>query len=176
MPGMDSSERRLIEAAQADPGRFAELYELHFDRVYAYVLRRVRDRCEAQDLTSEVFHQALAGIQRYEPRGIPFAAWLYRIASNKISDHCERLSRERGLPAPTESEEPDYEEIERQALLFRTVRELPDDQRRVIELRFVSQLSIREVAQALDRTEGAVKQLQLRALQNLRTRMGDHNG
>lgn len=176
MPGTDSSERRLVEAAQADPGRFAELYELHFDRVYAYVVRRVRDRCEAQDLTSEVFHQALAGLQRYEARGIPFAAWLYRIAANKISDHCERLNRERELPVPAESEEPDYDGIERQALLFRTVRELPEDQRRVIELRFVSQLSIREVAQALDRSEGAVKQLQLRGLQNLRERMGDHHG
>src|SRR6185295_19075563 len=77
-------EQRLVEAAQRDPSHFAELYERHFERVYAYVVRRVRDRDEAEDLTSEVFHQALAHLGRFEWRGLPFAAWLFRIAANAI--------------------------------------------------------------------------------------------
>jgi RNA polymerase sigma-70 factor (ECF subfamily) len=173
---MQSSERQLVEAAQADRRCFADLYELHFDRVYAYIARRVRDRAATQDLTSEVFHHALAAIDRYEWRGIPFAVWLYRIAANKIADHSQRLARERGIPPPPEAIEPDYEEIDRQAALFRAVGELPEDQRRVIELRFVEQKSTREVAEELQRSEGAIKQLQYRGLETLRARMGEQHG
>ena len=86
----EADERLLIEAAQRDPARFAELYENNFERVYAYVARRVGNRAEAEDLTSEVFHQALANLQRFEWRGIPFAAWLFRIAANLISERCQR--------------------------------------------------------------------------------------
>jgi RNA polymerase sigma-70 factor (ECF subfamily) len=168
-----SSERRLVEAAQADRRQFADLYELHFDRVYAFIARRVRDRASAQDLTSEVFHHALASLDRYEPRGVPFLAWLLRIASNKMADHWQALARERGIPTPIESFEPEYEELDRQAALSRAVSDLPDDQRRVVEIRFVEQKSIREAAETLNRSEGAIKQLQLRALENLRVRMGE---
>ena len=75
-----ADERLLIEAAQHDPSRFAELYENNFERVYAYVVRRVHSREEAEDITAEVFHQALLNIGRFEWRGVPFAAWLLRIA------------------------------------------------------------------------------------------------
>ena len=71
----------MVEAAQRDPSRFAELYELNFARVYGYVVRRVGDRDTAQDLTSDVFHKALASIQGFEWRGVPFAGWLLRIAA-----------------------------------------------------------------------------------------------
>src|SRR6476659_4156793 len=87
------AERLLIEAAQKNPARFAELYEENFDRVYAYISRRVRDRSEAEDLTSEVFHQALANLSRFEWRGVPFAAWLFRIAANAIIDRSKRASK-----------------------------------------------------------------------------------
>ena len=86
----EADERLLIEAAQNDPARFADLYELNFERVYAYVVRRVRDRAETEDLTSETFQQALANLKRFEWRGIPFAAWLFRIAANLISDRYQR--------------------------------------------------------------------------------------
>ena len=172
-PITDSNERRLVEAAQADRRQFADLYELHFDRVYAFIARRVRDRASAQDLTSEVFHHAIASLDRYESRGIPFLAWLLRIASNKLADHWQALARERGIPPPVESIEPDYEELDRQAALFRAVNDLPEDQRRVVEMRFVEQKSIRETADELSRSEGAIKQLQFRALENLRVRMGE---
>jgi RNA polymerase sigma-70 factor (ECF subfamily) len=156
-------ERQLIEAAQADPRRFADLYELHFDRVYAYVARRVNDRTAAEDVTSEVFQRALAGLPKFEWRGAPFAAWLYRMAANAIADRAARSSREAGF-------------FERRALLYKLLRELLPDQRRVLELRFLKQKSIREIAALLDRSEGAVKQLQFRALETLREQAGERHG
>ena len=170
----ESDERLLIEAAQKDPSRFAELYELHFNRVYAYVARRVRDRAETQDLTAHVFQQALANLGKFKWRGAPFAAWLYRIASNAIADHARRNMRETNdLQSATETTAAavDLEEVERRARLFRAVDKLPDDQRRVIVLRFSEEKSIREIADELGRSEGAIKQLQFRGLENLRSRL-----
>ncbi len=172
----EADERLLIEAAQQDPARFAELYENNFERVYAYVVRRVGNRAETEDLTSEVFHHALANLKRFEWRGIPFAAWLFRIAANLISDRWQRAGREQGEKTSSEVESlpatADIEEIERRATLFRLVDTLPVEQRRVVVLRFVEQKSIKEVAGEIRKTEGAVKQLQFRALSSLRSRLG----
>src|SRR5262245_51098544 len=132
----DLDERQLIETAQRDPRRFADLYRLHFDRVYAYVARRVATRSDAQDVTSEVFQQALANLGRFEWRGVPFVAWLYRIAANAITDHHHRLVRDRHLPADAEPVHETQECTERRASLYRAVRDLPADQRRAIEMRF----------------------------------------
>src|SRR5437868_8029059 len=129
-------EEKLIEAANRNPGRFAELYESHFERVYAYAVSRVRDRSEAEDVTAEVFHQALRNLPKFEWRGVPFAAWLYRIASNAIADRAHRLSREQTVDAPEQIDERDFEAAEHTAQIFRLVKELPDDQRRVLEMRF----------------------------------------
>jgi len=172
----EADERLLIEAAQKDPARFAELYENNFERVYAYVVRRVGNRAETEDLTSEVFHHALANLKRFEWRGIPFAAWLVRIAANLISDRWQRAGREQGEKTSSEVESlpatADIEEIARRATLFRLVDTLPVEQRRVVVLRFVEQKSIKEVAGEIRKTEGAVKQLQFRALSTLRARLG----
>jgi len=176
-PGGEVDEKTLIEAAQRDPSRFGELYELHFDRIYAYIVRRVRDRAEAQDLTSEVFHQALANLRKFEWRGAPFAAWLYRIAANAIADRARRLERERGLPETFEEPATESaEDIDLRTRLFALVRELPADQRRVVEMRFAEEKSIREIAQQLGRSEGAIKQLQYRGLETLRARTGEGHG
>jgi RNA polymerase sigma-70 factor (ECF subfamily) len=170
--GRQPDERLLIEAAQRDPLRFAELYENNFDRVYAYIAYRVRNREEAEDLTAEVFHQALKNLGKFEWRGVPFEAWLVRIAAHAIADRRHRAAREQGLP-----EDADFEaatggdEIERRALLAQLVETLPSDQRHVVIRRFVEQRSISDIARELGRTEGAVKQLQFRALQSLRTRI-----
>ncbi len=166
-------ERRLIEAAQGDPGHFAELYERNFERVYAYVVRRVHNRAEAEDVTSEVFHRALANLRRFEWRGLPFAAWLYRLAANAIADRGQQAARETELE-PDAIADPDpvaMRQVEERATLFRLVNALPPDQQKVVVLRFVEQRSIREIAQQLGRSEGAIKQLQFRALENLRARL-----
>lgn len=164
-----ADERLLIEAAQHDPSRFAELYQNNFERVYAYVARRVHSREEAEDITAEVFHQALLNIGRFEWRGVPFAAWLLRIAANVLADRWQRAARSPEIAAESQAEPGVDAEIERRAMLFQLVDRLPLDQRLVIVRRFVDQKSIKEIAQELDRSEGAVKQLQFRALQTLRT-------
>lgn len=173
-PGTDANERLLIEAAQQDPRRFADLYEANFERVYAFIARRVPQRADAEDLTAEVFHQALANIKKFEWRGAPFSAWLFRIASNAIADRWGRAHRERGNPAaddpPDFSSANSLEDIEKRARLYRLVADLPADQRRVVELRFAAGKSIAEIARELGRTDGAVKQLQLRAIRALRDR------
>ena len=172
----ESEERLLIEAAQKDPSRFGELYEQHFHRVYAYVARRVRDRAEVQDLTAQVFHRALANLGKFKWRGSPFAAWLYRIAANAIADQAKQKLREstdQSNPSSHSSTATDLEIVERRARLFGAVDKLPEDQRRVILMRFAEEMNIREIAGELGRSEGAVKQLQFRALENLRNRLNE---
>lgn len=172
----DQDERTLIEAAQADPARFVELYDRYFHRVYAYALRRTGVRVEAEDITSEVFERAMANLSRFEWRGVPLVAWLYRIAANAMADRRRETGRDSAEPPPDVPDSRESYEIERRAMLFELVDRLPEAQRRVIEMRFVEEKSIREIAAALGRTEGAVKQLQLRALANLRKSMEGRNG
>jgi RNA polymerase sigma-70 factor (ECF subfamily) len=181
-PPQPASDRFLVEAAQADPSKFEALYELHFELVYFFILSRVHDRATVEDLTSEVFHKALANLSTYEYRDTPFSAWLFRIASNAIADQFKRANREQcgtddmldpSVQAGISSIE--MELVERNALLFRLVEKLPQVQRCVIRKRFFEERSIKEIAQLLGKTEGAVKQLQFRALQTLRQQMGDRH-
>jgi RNA polymerase sigma-70 factor (ECF subfamily) len=174
-----NDEQLLIEAAQRDPARFGDLYERHFDRIYAFVARRVGNRDAAQDITADVFHRALANIGKYESRGVPFSAWLFRITANAIADKWKNAAKESGTSSGTRATEEtdagksDFDAGEHRAQLFQSVRTLPADQRRVIQMRFAEEKSIRDIAQSLRKTEGAIKQLQFRALQNLRDRMSD---
>jgi RNA polymerase sigma-70 factor (ECF subfamily) len=182
----DAEERLLIEAAQRDPARFVELYDDNFPRVYAYIVRRLRDREAAEDLTSAVFHKALENLPRFTWRGVPFGAWLMRIASNMIADQRKRAGKEQSTDVETlspphdqeVSEDPqlNLEKDERIARLIQLVDQLPEDQRRVIALRFGAEKSIREIADQLGRTEGAIKQLQFRGLESLRSRLSSEHG
>ncbi len=178
----EMDERRLVEAAQQDRAHFADVYERYFELVYGYVARRVRDRAAAEDLTSEVFRKALASIERFKWTGAPFGAWLLRIASNVIASRAkqagqapEQLETSSAVGSPYDSRTPEsqqqLEDAERSAWIIRMVDELPDDQRHVVRMRFGEEKSIREIASALGRSEGAVKQLQFRAFQNLRARL-----
>jgi RNA polymerase sigma-70 factor (ECF subfamily) len=171
-----ADERLLVEAAQRDPAHFAELYTRNFHAVYAYLARRTASREEAEDVTSQVFHQALASLHRFEWRGAPFAAWLMRIAANMLADHWRLRARETGDPPGDELSDDSMENLERRAALFQLVDLLPADQRRVIAMRFVEEKSIREIAQEMKRSEGAIKQLQFRALEKLRASMEGANG
>ncbi len=182
----EAHERLLVEAAQRDPGKFADLYEENFERVYAFVVRRVKTREEAEDLTSEVFQKALANLPRFKWRGVSFVAWLLRIAGNLVADRFKASSRE-GVHSRVEdltdllvtndsATQASLEALERHAALFRLVRRLPEDQRQVIMMRFAEDKSIREIAKELGRSEGAVKQLQFRGVQTLRAGLGETNG
>jgi RNA polymerase sigma-70 factor, ECF subfamily len=182
--GDDTDERLLIEAAQRDLSRFAEIYDRYFELVYGYSARRVRERTLAEDLTSDVFRKALASLPRFKWTGAPFGAWLLRIASNMIAD---RAKREAKLPTSSadtsllaersgENNQASLEHAERRARLFRLVDELPVDQKRVVVLRFAEEKSIKEIALEIGRSEGAVKQLQFRALESMRAKLAVKNG
>jgi len=180
--------RRLVEAAQQDRAHFIEVYEEYFNVVYAYVARRTQSRDDAEDMTAEVFRKALENLSRFKWTGVPFGAWLLRIASNLIADRAKRAARERGnsprvskgvdtpslaVPPPSQStareaQQTDLEDAERRAHLFTLVNSLSGEQRTVVVMRFAEERSVREIAGALGRSEGAVKQLQFRALENLR--------
>jgi RNA polymerase sigma-70 factor, ECF subfamily len=174
-----AEERLLIEAAQADLSKFDVLYELHFDRVYFFIANRVHDRAVAEDLTSEVFQKALSNLPNYQWRGTPFSAWLFRIGSNAIVDHFKRSNRERQsdqLEPPFDPVDSSYLDcIERQVHFSRLVEQLPEIQRRVVCERFIEERSIREIARRLSKSQGAIKQLQFRALQTLRAQIGDRD-
>ena len=181
-PAQAADERLLVEAAQADPSKFDALYEQNFERIYFFVVSRVHDRTMAEDLTSEVFHKALANLPGYEWRGTPFAAWLYRIASNAIADQYKRSNREQQTdddtfdpPAPANISAKELDFVERHAFFFRLVEKLPEIQRRVVCERFIEDRSIKEIAERLSKTEGAIKQLQFRAMQSLREQVGDRH-
>jgi RNA polymerase sigma-70 factor (ECF subfamily) len=163
-------ERTLVEAVQADPARFVELYDRYFHRVWAYVIRRTGNHADAEDVTSEVFHRAFEHLPKYRWRGTPFSAWLFKIAANVLADRWARTAKEsvdtsQDIAAIAEADE----ELERRAMLFQLVDRLPEIQRSVIELRFVEGLSLLEVAERLGKSEGAIKQLQRRAIEQLRT-------
>jgi RNA polymerase sigma-70 factor, ECF subfamily len=170
-----AADRLLVESAQKDPHKFAELYDKYFCLVYAYTARRVADRATAEDLTSEVFQKALEYLPKFVWRGVPFGAWLLRIATNIVVDRTRQAAREQNLDDDHEDATQisyfSLEEVEERELLFRLVDRLPEDQRRVIELRFAEEKSIREISEELGRSEGAVKQLQFRGLQTLRAEL-----
>ena len=172
-------EQALVAAAQRDPARFAALYERYFERVYAYAVSRLHDRSAAEDVTSHVFEHALAHIADFQWRGTPFVAWLYRIAANAIYDRYRQSARESDAavvdpkikPAVNAVGASELEAIEQATELSKLVKQLNQDQRDVIVMRFIEERSLREVARALKRSEGAIKQLQLRALENLRKQL-----
>ena len=174
------SEEDLVRRAQKrDPEAFSELYEVHFDRVYRYMFLRVRNQADAEDLTQQVFLKALEHIGSYRYRGMPFAAWLFRIAHNQVVDHWKKKSREKSRMLPLdqvdEAKVADHDDpallTERKAdveMVAAACQALSDGQREVISLRFGGGLSVAETAKAMGKSEGAVKVLQHAALVRLR--------
>ncbi|MEW6141739.1 MAG: sigma-70 family RNA polymerase sigma factor [Chloroflexota bacterium] len=168
-------EESLVRRAQdRDPEALDQLYEAHFEKVYRYVAMRLGNEMEAEDVTQEVFLKALGSISSFQWKGVPFLAWLYRIARNQVIDHYRKRPKTppvsiNGLQVP---EEGDPVEIAEQKSEFerimRAARKLTEAQQEVIALRFVSELSIAETAQVMERSEGAVKALQHSALIALR--------
>jgi RNA polymerase sigma-70 factor (ECF subfamily) len=111
-------DRLLIEAAQADSARFLEIYERYVDRIYTFVSRRTENRAAAEDITSQVFEQALGAVGRFEWRGLPVSVWLFRIASNALADHWRERSRKTDEPPPDVPDPREVEEIERRIALY----------------------------------------------------------
>ncbi len=172
MAGSESEAvRNLVDrlkGGDADAG--AALYRLYADQVYRYVYYQTRDADLAADLTSEVFLRMLEHIGRYDHRGAPFRAWLFKIAHNLVIDHFrERARFAPGDLVPNEAGagSPDLFDLDRDRLAS-ALNRLTGDQRQVILLRFIEDLDVKEVAAILGKTEGAIKALQHRALAALR--------
>ena len=168
--------RELVARAQrGERSALEELYVRHVDRVYAYLAATVGNRHDAEDLTVQTFVRVMESIGRFEQRSTPFEAWLFRIARNLAIDHFRVRGRYEPAEAPPVDEpQPSAEEQVlarvRSRSLLEHVRTLPHPQRQVLGLKYVLSLSNAEVAAALQKTEGAVKALQHRALATLQQR------
>ena len=172
------AEAALVAAAQANPTRFGELYRRHVTTVHALAWGRLGDRAGAEDATAETFRRALRSLPRYEPRGVPFRAWLMRICANAVNDELRRRQRAGrfadALPdTAAMAVDDDIEHVETRAVVHRLVERLSPDHRVVLALRFGEDLSIAAVADRLDRSPDAIKQLQRRALAELRALIND---
>lgn len=164
-------EPRLAARAAEDDAAFTALYEFYFPKVYAYVCRRVGDRTTAEDLTSQAFLNATSALPRYRPSA-PFGAWLFRIATNVLIDHYRVAGRRRSEPLEAAEALPDgrpdpAESAERRAeagRLEKTLSRLPDRARRLLTLKYFSELSNAEIADAEGLTPNHVGVLLHRAL------------
>jgi RNA polymerase sigma-70 factor (ECF subfamily) len=158
------------------------LYRQHVQAIYRYFYYRVGDEHTAEDLTAEVFLRAIEGLPNYEPRGVPFAAWLYRIAQARMADHFRRRQRtatvglDESWPSGEESPLAKVEQSSFRGELRAALGQLTPDQQQVIILKFVEGLRNAEVARILGKTEGAVKSLQHRALNALHRLMEQSDG
>ena len=182
MPATDlDEEHRLLDAAKRDPQAFAALYDRYFDRIYNYAYRLTGNQDEAEDVTAQTFKQAFENIGRFEWRGVSVGAWLYRIAGNVVAGTHRRTRPaapfEDALEVPNSDPTPEdlVVKYERYDELLKAVHTLPQTQQQVIILRFGENLSYQDIGQAIQRSEGAVKQLIHRALVNLRGTMHNTN-
>jgi RNA polymerase sigma-70 factor, ECF subfamily len=164
----------ILRAKAYDPDALGTLYERYYQGIYRYVYYRVGDSCLAEDLTGDIFMKMLHGMESYSIQGVPFSAWLYRIARNRIIDHMRRqpeksnVSLEEARVETIASGENTLENALERDELLKAVQVLTDDQRQVILLKFIEDLDNASIAAVLGKTEGAVKSLQHRALDTLR--------
>lgn len=169
-------ENELVELAKTEPGAFGELYERYVKRIYNYVYYRTGNHHDAEDLTARVFQRALTHIPRYENRGVPFSAWLYRIAHNLVVNwHRDRKRRQvisiDDLALSTlkaEAPEAFAEKQEQEELLLTAIQRLPTDRQQLLMFKFVDKLSNAEIGEIMGRSEGAIKSLYHRTLLALR--------
>ena len=181
-------DRRLVEAAQADPARFEALYRKYLAQVYSFAYYELRDHHEAEDATERTFMAALANLRRFEERARPadgdgastFRVWLFQIARNAVAERRRTLRRRPeatldaaaaiAAPIDIEGDAADHDDA---AAAWRAVDRLPGDRRRALVLRFVDEMSTAEIAGVLGRSEGAVRVLVHRALRSLARDLGD---
>lgn len=166
-------------ARDSDAEAFGELYKRYVKKIYNYIYYRTNNHHDAEDLTARVFYRALGHIHSYTDRGIPFSAWLYRIAHNLVANwHRDRgrrqiISLEEYIGSGLREEAPEYqvETDEERAALLKALRQLPEERQQLILLKYIERLSNAEIGKIMDRTEGAVKSLYHRTLLALRKEM-----
>ena len=171
---MQDEESLVRRAQQKDQRAFTELYEAYFDKIYRYVTIKIGDRTEAEDMTQQVFLKALESISSFKWKGVPFSAWLYRIAHNQVIDYYRRQKKRPDTlkdDAVVVSDSNPQQVAERSLdieQVMSATRKLTDSQREVISLRFSGGLSTSEVANIMGKSQGAIKALQHSAIVALR--------
>jgi len=173
------SDAELVELARESKEAFGVLYERHVEKIYRYIYYRTGNHHDAEDLTSGVFFRAMAHIENYSERGVPFQAWLYRIAHNLMANWHRDRGRRKIIPleefvnSGLQFDAPDVaaEDKEEREMLLEAITRLPEERQQLLTLKFVSHLSNAEIGDIMDRTEGAIKSLYHRTLIALREDM-----
>ncbi|HMM27382.1 MAG: sigma-70 family RNA polymerase sigma factor [Chloroflexota bacterium] len=179
-----ADDAQLVEWAKADREAFGALYTRYVDKIYSYVYYRTGNHHDAEDLTSRVFFRALGHIGSYTDRGVPFSAWLYRIAHNLVANwHRDRgrsqvIALEETMTSSAPADAPEIATVsqEERARLLETIRQLPAERQQLLILKFVERLSNAEIGAVMERTEGAIKSLYHRTLLSLRSAFDEEDG
>jgi RNA polymerase sigma-70 factor (ECF subfamily) len=171
-----TDEEALTRAAGGDIEAFGVLYDRYVSRIYNYIYYRTGNTHDTEDLTSRVFTRAMKHITNYQDRGVPFSAWLYRIAHNLVANWHRDNSRRQVVAidetykttSDVELPESALMRTEEESVLLEVLQQLPEDRQQLIILKFVENLSNAEIGRIMDRTEGAIKSLYHRTLLSLR--------
>ena len=184
MPEIEYNEEEVLaRASQGDRDAFGQLYERYVERIFNYVYYRTGNTHDAEDLTARVFQRAMNHIRKYTDRGVPFSAWLYRIAHNLVANWHRDRSRKQEIPLddlpilPTKGDHPEKNLVrsQEQDALLRMIRILPGERQNLLILKFVENMSNAEIGAIMGRSEGAVKSLYHRTLLALRDQLEDQN-
>ncbi len=172
---MKDEELLIQKAKKGEREAFGTLYDHYMPNIYRFIFFKIGTKHEAEDLTHQVFSQAWENMERYEPRGFPLSSWLYRIASNTVIDYYRTFKNNlqiENIPEETFAHDPSFEKDFDDRLSIERIRKalktLESDQQNVIIMKFVDQLSNKEIAKALEKTEGAIRVIQHRALKQLK--------
>lgn len=171
---MREEESLIRRAKERDPVALTQIYEDNFDRIYRYIVLKIGDRNEAEDMTQQVFLNAIKAIPGYKSKGMPFSSWLYRIAHNQVVDYFRKKSKRQFVPLDERmesgNEDPEQFAVRKMQVeeLSQATKQLTKAQQEVISLRFAGELSIAEVAKMMGKSIGAIKALQHSAIVALR--------
>ncbi len=182
-------EAEMVERAQSDREAFGEIYRQYVRRIYNYIYYRTGDHQETEDLTAKVFFRAMDGLPKYTNRGLPFSAWLYRIAHNLVANWYRDRGRRKIIPldsiAPDDASlteasafnlpEAAVQGDEERSFLMRAIRQLPEDRQQLLIFKFVERLTNAEIGSIMGRSEGAIKSLYHRTLIALRKIVGKND-
>ena len=171
------NDASLVQFAKKDPEAFGELYERYVTKIYNYIYYRVSNQAEAEDLTARTFFRALQKIGSYEERGLPFSAWLYRIAHNLVANWHRSQSRRKSvqldelITATSEASSPSNlaEKQEAKEMLLEVIQNLPEDRQQLLILKFVERMPNARIGQVMGRSESSIKSLYHRTLKTLRS-------
>jgi len=178
-----SSEQQLVDAAQKNPDNFAPIYELYFEQIFIFISKRIVEENTTAELTSEVFYKALYNIKKYKFKGLPFSAWLYRIASNTVAEYYRKqkkaqrhisLNGEQLVTIVSEVvDEDNYED--KKKLLLHLLEQLKEHEIQLLEFRFFENYSFKEIGEILGLTENNAKVKTFRVIKKMR-KIADRNG